>query len=438
MGSKTFRGGVHPYEGKELAKDRPIVAVLPKGDLVYPLSQHIGAPASPVVAVGDVVQKGQKIAEAGGFVSSPIYASASGKVKAIEARRVATGDMVNAIVIENDGEFREVDYASCDDVTTLSNEEIINRIKEAGVVGMGGAGFPTHVKLSPKEPGKIQYIIANCAECEPYLTADYRRMLENPKELIEGMKIILKLFDNASGIFGIEDNKPDCIAKLQELVKDEPRLSVCALQTKYPQGGERQLIYAVTGRAIHSKMLPADAGCIVDNVETILSVYNAVKLGKPVMERVATITGDAIAEPGNFLYQIGTSYEELAEAAGGFVTQPKKLISGGPMMGFAMFGLDVPTTKTSSSLLCLTKDAVSEIEPSACINCGRCVEACPERLVPTRLAKFNDNGLSEEFEKWYGLECVECGSCSFVCPARRQLAQSIRAMKKQILAAKRK
>ncbi|MDD6058011.1 MAG: RnfABCDGE type electron transport complex subunit C, partial [Clostridiales bacterium] len=260
----------------------------------------------------------------------------------------------------------------------------------------------------------------------------------NPKELIEGMKIILKLFDNASGIFGIEDNKPDCIAKLQELVKDEPRLSVCALQTKYPQGGERQLIYAVTGRAIHSKMLPADAGCIVDNVETILSVYNAVKLGKPVMERVATITGDAIAEPGNFLYQIGTSYEELAEAAGGFVTQPKKLISGGPMMGFAMFGLDVPTTKTSSSLLCLTKDAVSEIEPSACINCGRCVEACPERLVPTRLAKFNDNGLSEEFEKWYGLECVECGSCSFVCPARRQLAQSIRAMKKQILAAKRK
>ena len=438
MGSKTFKGGVHPYEGKDLAKDQPIVEVLPKGDLVYPLSQHIGAPATPIVAVGDKVFKGQKIAEAGGFVSSPIFASASGTVKAIELRRVAVGDMVNSIVIENDGEFAEVEYASCDDVTALSTEAIIDKVKEAGVVGMGGAGFPTHVKLSPKEPEKIEYIIANCAECEPYLTADYRRMLENPEELIEGMKIILQLFKNAKGIFGIEDNKPDCIEKLQEMVKDEPRIEVCSLQTKYPQGGERQLIYAVTGRAINSKMLPADAGCIVDNVETIIAIYNAVKLGKPVTNRISTITGDAIANPGNFLYSIGTNYAELVDAAGGFKTQPQKIISGGPMMGFAMFGLDVPTTKTSSSLLCLTKDEVAEIEPTACINCGRCVEACPEQLIPSRLAKFGDRGLSEEFEKWNGLECVECGSCSFVCPARRQLAQSIKTMKKQVLAAKRK
>lgn len=438
MGSKTFKGGVHPYEGKELAKDQPITTVLPEGDLVYPLSQHIGAPASPIVAVGDKVCKGQKIAEAGGFVSSPIYASASGTVKAIEPRRVAVGDMVNSIVIDNDGEFTEVAYTVCDDVTALSKEEIISKVKEAGVVGMGGAGFPTHVKLSPKEPDKIEYIIANCAECEPYLTADYRRMLENPEELIEGMKIILQLFDNAKGIFGIEDNKPDCIEKISELVKDEPRLEVCALQTKYPQGGERQLIYAVTGRSINSKMLPADAGCIVDNVETIISVYNAVKLGIPVMNRVSTITGDAIANPGNFLYSIGTNYAELVNAAGGFKTEPEKIISGGPMMGFAMFGLDVPTTKTSSSLLCLSADEVSAIEPSACINCGRCVEACPEQLIPSRLAKFSNNGHAEAFEKWYGLECVECGSCSFVCPARRQLAQSIKTMKKQVLAAKRK
>lgn len=438
MGSKTFKGGVHPYEGKELAKDQPIVTVLPKGDLVYPMSQHIGAPATPIVAVGDAVLKGQKIAEAGGFVSSPIYASASGKVKAIEPRRVAVGDMVNSIVIENDGEFKEVSYEECEDVTALSKEDIINKVKEAGVVGMGGAGFPTHVKLSPKEPEKIEYIIANCAECEPYLTADYRRMLENPEELIAGMKIILQMFGNAKGVFGIEDNKPDCIEKMQELVKDEPRLEVCPLQTKYPQGGERQLIYAVTGRAINSKMLPADAGCIVDNVETIIAVYNAVKLGKPVMNRVSTITGDAVANPGNFLYSIGTNYAELVDAAGGFKTQPEKIISGGPMMGFSMFGLDIPTTKTSSSLLALTKDEVAEMEPTACINCGRCVEACPEQLIPSRLAKFNDHGLAEEFEKWYGLECVECGSCSFVCPARRQLAQSIKTMKKQVLAAKRK
>ena len=417
MGSKTFKGGVHPYEGKELAKDQPIVEVLPKGDLVYPLSQHIGAPATPVVAVGDKVLKGQKIAEAGGFVSSPIYASASGTVKAIEPHRVAVGDMVNSIVIENDGAFEEVEYTPCEDVTALSKEEIVNKVKEAGVVGMGGAGFPTHVKLSPKEPEKIEYVIANCAECEPYLTADYRRMLENPEELIGGMKIILQLFDHAKGVLGIEDNKPDCIEKLTELVKDEPRIEVCPLQTKYPQGGERQLIYAVTGRAINSKMLPADAGCIVDNVETIIAVYRAVKLGRPVTNRISTITGDAIANPG---------------------TQPEKIISGGPMMGFAMFSLDIPTTKTSSSLLCLSKDEVSKVEPSACINCGRCVEACPEQLIPSRLAKFSNNGLAEAFESWHGLECVECGSCSFVCPARRQLAQSIKTMKKQVLAAKRK
>ena len=291
MGLKTFKGGVHPYEGKELAKDQPIKEVLPKGDLVYPVSQHIGAPANPIVAKGDTVLRGQKIAEAGGFVSSPIYASVSGTVKAIEPRRVAVGDMVNSIVIENDGEYKEAEFTPCEDVTALSKEEIINKVKEAGVVGMGGAGFPTHVKLSPKEPEKIEYIIANCAECEPYLTADYRRMLENPEELVAGMKIILQIFDKAKGVFGVENNKPDCIAKLQELTKDEPRMEVCPLQTKYPQGGERQLIYAVTGRAINSKMLPADAGCIVDNVETIIAIYNAVKLGKPVMNRVSTICG---------------------------------------------------------------------------------------------------------------------------------------------------
>ena len=440
MGLKTFRGGVHPYEGKELAKDQPIKEVSPKGELVYPVSQHIGAPANPIVAVGDTVLRGQMIAEAGGFVSSPIFASVSGTVKAIEPRRVAVGDMVKSIVIENDGEYREVTFDACDDVTKLTKEEIVAKVRDAGIVGMGGAGFPTHVKLSPKEPEKIEYIIANCAECEPYLTADYRRMLENPEELIAGMKIILQLFDNAKGIFGIENNKPDCIAKLQELTKDEPRLEVCPLETKYPQGGERQLIYAVTKRAINSKMLPADAGCIVDNVETIIAIYNAVKLGKPVMNRVSTITGDAISQPGNFLYYIGTNYAELVEAAGGFKEeqQPEKIISGGPMMGFSMFSLDIPTTKTSSSLLCLTKDEVSALEPSACINCGRCVEACPELLVPSRLAKMADKGLEDEYEKWNGLECIECGSCSYVCPARRPLAQSIKTMKKQVLAAKRK
>ena len=438
MGSKTFKGGVHPYEGKELAKDQPIVEVLPKGDLVYPLSQHIGAPATPVVAVGDKVLKGQKIAEAGGFVSSPIYASASGTVKAIEPHRVAVGDMVNSIVIENDGAFEEVEYTPCEDVTALSKEEIVNKVKEAGVVGMGGAGFPTHVKLSPKEPEKIEYVIANCAECEPYLTADYRRMLENPEELIGGMKIILQLFDHAKGVLGIEDNKPDCIEKLQALVAGESRMEVCPLQTKYPQGGERQLIFATTGRSINSKMLPADAGCIVDNVETMVAIYNAVRFGRPLTNRIFTVTGDAVCEPRNFYISIGTSYSQLLEAAGGLVAPAKKMIAGGPMMGFALFGVDVPTTKTTSALLCMTEDEASKYETTACINCGRCVEACPEALVPSRLADYSEHKQMDKFEEWYGLECVECGSCSYVCPARRPLAQSVKTMKKFVLAEKRK
>ena len=345
---------------------------------------------------------------------------------------------MNSIIIENDGEYKEVSYTPVDDIDSLSKEEIIERIKNAGVVGMGGAGFPTHVKLSPKEPDKIDYVIANCAECEPYLTSDYRRMMEDPEKLVEGMRIALKLFDNAKGVFGVENNKPDCIEKLKELVKDEPRMEVAELMTKYPQGGERQLIYAVTGRAINSKMLPADAGCVVDNVETLVSVYNAVKLGKPVMERIFTVTGDAVSEPCNFRFSIGMNFQELLDAAGGFKEQPEKIIAGGPMMGFALFDLNIPTTKTTSALLCLTKDEVAEFAESPCINCGRCVEACPELLVPSRLAKFANNGLSDMFEKWNGMECVECGSCSFICPAKRQLAQSIMTMKKTIIAERKK
>ena len=438
MGISTFKGGVHPYDGKDLAKDQPIRRIKPKEILVYPLSQHIGAPASPIVAVGDTVLRGQKIAEAGGFVSAPVFASVSGTVKAIEPRHVATGDLVNSIIIENDGEMKETDFHGVEDVASLSKEQIIEKVKEAGVVGMGGAGFPTHVKLSPKEPDKIEFIIANCAECEPYLTADYRRMLENPEELIGGMKIVLRLFDHAKGILGVEDNKPDCIQKLKELTKDEERIEVMPLKTKYPQGGERQLIYATTGRAINSKMLPADAGCIVDNVETLVAINHAVKEGKPVMDRIFTVTGDAVANPGNFEYCIGMSYAEILEEAGGFKEDPEKMISGGAMMGFAVFSLEIPTTKTSSSLLCFKKDDVSASEVTACINCGRCVSVCPEQIVPSRLAKMSQFHDSESFEKWNGMECIECGSCSYICPAKRPLAQYIKTMKKQILAERRK
>lgn len=438
MARLTFVGGIHPYDGKNLSKDKPIKAVFPKGDLVYPLSQHIGAPAKPIVEKGDHVLTGQKIAEAGGFVSAPIYATVSGTVKAIEPHRVVTGDSVMSIIIENDGLYEEVEYPVRKPFEDMSKQEIIECVKEAGIVGMGGAGFPAHVKLSPKEPEKIEYVITNCAECEPYLTSDYRRMIEEPEKLVQGLKISLSLFDNARGILAVEDNKPDCIEILKDLTKDEPRISVKALKTKYPQGAERQLIYAATGRKINSSMLPADAGCIVNNVDTVVAIYHAVIEGKPLMNRIVTVTGDAIADPRNFIVRIGTNYHELIEEAGGFKKDPVKIVSGGPMMGFAIFDLDVPTTKTASALLCLTQDDVSNMEPSACINCGRCVDVCPGRVVPKLLADYAEHYDEEAFLAHDGMECCECGCCSYICPAKRQLTQSIKSMRKMMLAKKKK
>ncbi len=438
MSGFTFKGGVHPYEGKELTKDKPIQRFVPEGDMVFPLSQHIGAPAQPVVAKGDRVLAGQLIAKAGGFVSSNIYSSVSGTVKSISKHRVATGDMVNSIIIENDGLFEAAPPLPVGDIATMNRQDVIDAIALAGIVGMGGAGFPTHVKLSPKDPDKIYYCIVNCSECEPYLTSDYRRMMEEPEKLVAGLKIILCLFEHAEGILAVEDNKPDCVRKLKELTIDEPRISVKALKTKYPQGAERQLIYATTKRAINSSMLPADAGCVVNNVDTVVSIYNAVIEKRPLTERIVTVTGDAVREPANYLVPIGTSYRQLLEAADGFVTTPEKIISGGPMMGFAMFDLDVPIIKTSSAITCFTHDEVARYEPSNCINCGRCVQVCPGRVIPARLADFAENDDEEMFLKYNGMECCECGCCSYICPAKRQLTQSIKTMRKLLLAKKKK
>ena len=438
MAKFTFVGGIHPYDGKDLSKDKRIKEVLPKGDLVYPLSQHIGAPAVSIVQKGDRVLAGQKIAQAAGFVSASVFSSVSGTVKAIEPRRVVTGDHVMSIVVENDGAYEEVEYPPVKPLEQMSREEIIDLVREAGIVGMGGAGFPTHVKLSPKEPEKITYVIANCAECEPYLTSDYRRMMEEPQKLIDGLKVMLKLFPNAKGVLAIEDNKPDCIELFRKLTKGEPSISVASLRTKYPQGSERHLIYAVTGRAINSSMLPEDAGCIVDNVDTIVAINQAVREGKPLMHRIVTVTGDAIRNPQNFIVRIGTNYHELIDEAGGFVAQPEKIISGGPMMGFGIFDLDVPTTKTASALLCLLHDDISSMEATACINCGRCVEVCPGRVVPKLLADYATHYDLEKFEKNNGLECCECGCCSYICPAKRPLTQAIKSARKMVLAEKKK
>lgn len=438
MKRKTFKGGAHPYDGKKMSRECPIEILNPGDTLVYPLSQHIGAMAKPLVKAGDRVLVGQKIAEKGGFISANIHSSVSGTVKAIEKRLVATGGMVDSIIVENDGMYEEAAPIFSGNPDELSKDEIIKIIEEAGIVGMGGAGFPTNVKLSPKNADIIDSIIVNGAECEPYLTSDYRRMVEQTDKLVKGLKIVLKIFPDAKGYFGIEDNKPEAIEALLKATENEDRIEVVPLKTKYPQGGERSMIYAVTGRKINSKMLPADVGCIVHNVDTIYAIYNAVYNGKPLIERIVTITGDAVSTPKNFQVRIGTSFRKLIDAAGGFTTEPEKIISGGPMMGFSFFNIDVPVVKGSSSLLAFIKDDVSHEEPSACIRCGRCAVACPEHLLPMKLAALAGQNEPEEFKKLGGMECVECGCCSYVCPAKRQVTQSVRSMKKLIIASARK
>lgn len=438
MGLLTFKGGVHPFEGKELSMDKPVEELKPGKELVYLLSQHIGAPAKAIVNKGDHVVVGQKIAEAGGFVSAPIYATVSGTVKSLEKRKNATGGYVDAIVVENDEQYESTTFVEADP-ESLSREEILDRIREAGVVGMGGAGFPTAVKLAPKDPSTVDHILVNGSECEPYLTSDYRMMLEKPEMIVEGLKIMLKLFgDNCKGLICIENNKPKAIEIMKKAVEGVDRVSVAVVKTKYPEGAERSLINAVTGRFVNSKMLPADAGCVVDNVGTVMAVYDAVKNGKPLMYRVFTVTGDAVKDPRNFLVRIGTPYRELVEAAGGFTAEPEKIISGGPMMGFALADLDVPVTKTSGALTCFLKDEVSRVHETACISCGRCLNVCPARLMPTKLAELAEAGDEEGFESFDGLECVNCGSCSYTCPAKRPLAANINMMRQRVLANKRK
>ena len=434
MGLATFRGGVHPFEGKELSMDRAVTVLKPtSGEMVYPLSQHIGAPAKAIVKVGDEVLVGQKIAEAGGFISAVVVSSVSGKVKKIEPRVTAGGAKSISIVIENDGLYTAFEGLGEDrDATKLSKQEIRDIVREAGIVGLGGAGFPTNVKLTPKDESKIDYVIVNGAECEPYLTCDYRMMIEEPERLVGGLKVMLQLFENAKAVIGIENNKPKAIETLRALVKDEPKITVEPLRTKYPQGGERSLIYAVTGREINSSMLPADAGCVVDNVNTVMAIYDAVCKQTPILERVITVTGDAVKEPQNFKVRTGMNYNDIIEAAGGFVGEPKKILSGGPMMGQAMYTTDVPVTKNSSSLTCFLEDEVEKNPESPCIRCGRCGEVCPEFLVPVLMMQTCMAGNSEGYEKLYGMECIECGSCSYICPARRPLTQAFKQMKRRI------
>ncbi len=433
MKLKTFRRGVHPFGGKDYSQNCPIQPIEPEAEMVFPMSQNLGAPSKPVVAKGDRVLKGQLIAEAGGFIGAPIFSSVSGTVKAIEKRLVINGSKVDSIVIENDGLDEAVEgFGAERELDSLSKEEIVDSIRNAGIVGLGGAGFPTVVKLTPKNADDIDYLIINGAECEPYLTSDYRLMLEKPEEIILGIKAILRLLPNAKAVIGIEANKPEAIKTMTELARIDDRIDVCALKTKYPQGGERQLIYAVTKRKINSKMLPADKGCVVDNIGTVYAIYEAVYKNMPLIHNILTVTGEGVNTPGNFDVPLGVSHSYLLEKAGGAKEGVLKFISGGPMMGFAMGSLDVPVVKTSSSILAYLHDEVADSPETPCIHCGRCARACPEFLVPQLMGKAMKNQDVEEFSRLGGMECIECGSCAFVCPAKIPLTQMFKLGKIKI------
>ncbi|MCC8015954.1 MAG: electron transport complex subunit RsxC [Clostridiales bacterium] len=437
MKKVSFKSGVHPFEGKKFSENEKIVKIDSAEIMVFPMNQHIGAPALPIVKAGDRVLKGMKIAEASSAVSSPVYSSVSGKVKSIEPRRLANGTMSQSIVVENDfSDECEPGFGEVRNPNEIPTDELVKIISESGIVGLGGAGFPTGVKLTPKNAEHIDYLIINGAECEPYLTSDYRIMLEKAGNILMGVSIALRLFKQANAVIAIEDNKKSAVDLFEEQCKSIDKISVLPLKTRYPQGAERRLIASVTGRMINSHMLPADAGVIVLNVSTVYAIYEAVCCSIPLIHRIVTVTGDGVNHPCNADVPLGIPASFLMEKCGGIKENTVKIISGGPMMGAAMENLEAPVTKTFSSVLAFTSDDVADMKTTACIKCGRCVNVCPEKLVPQLMAHAANAGDFERFEKLNGMECIECGCCTYVCPAKRPLTQSFKLAKASVRAAK--
>lgn len=433
----TFKGGIHPYEGKELSNTKPIRILPPPEEVIIPLRQHAGAPCRPLVKRGDEVLLGQKIADSDALVSAPIHASVSGTVKAIETRPHPTGGSVDCIIITNDGQDRlSPDLPAPSDVDNLSQEEIVKRIREAGIVGLGGAGFPTHVKLTPPKDKAIKTLILNGAECEPYLTADHRLMVEHAEDVIYGARVLAKALGVTEIYIGVELNKPDAIAALRQAAQGT-QVQVVGLQVKYPQGAEKQLISTIVGRQVPVGGLPMDVGVVVNNVGTAAAAAQTIRTGKPLYERIVTVSGEGIAEPQNFLVRIGTPFSALIAAAGGTKGTPRKVIMGGPMTGFTQFTTDVPVIKCTSGVLVFSDTKVETFEEGPCIKCGRCVDACPQFLIPCNLAKLASRNMLEQAASEGLLNCVECGSCSYVCPAHRYLVQNIKVAKQELIAKRR-
>ncbi|MBQ4516467.1 MAG: electron transport complex subunit RsxC [Clostridia bacterium] len=434
MRKLTFKGGIHPDDSKSATNRVPIKTVIPPELMYYPVQQHIGAPLNILVSVGDTVKMGQKIADSDAYMCAPLHSSVSGTVKKIEPCLTPSGIKAMTIVIENDGLDTKEEPINTKPLSELSPEEIIKLVREAGIVGMGGAGFPTHVKLSPPPEKKITHVIVNGAECEPYLTSDHRVMLENPEEVISGLLAIMKIFSLDKAYIGIEENKPDAIEMMKKHASGYEGIHVLTLKKKYPQGAEKQLIYAVTGKEVPSGRLPMDVGCLVTNVDTVTEISRVVNSGIPLMSRVVTVSGGAVAQPANFRVRIGTPFRYVIEQAGGLICEPKKIIMGGPMMGIAGVSLDVPVLKGTSGILAFDEKQATVRNESNCLRCGKCVSVCPMNLIPSQLGIYANKKDIEKCEEYNLMDCIECGSCSYTCPAQRHLVQAIRWGKTQILA----
>ena len=437
---KTFHiGGVHPAENK-LSAGSPIrEAALPK-QAVFSMFQHIGAPAKPVVQKGDVVKVGTLLAEAGGFVSAPIYSSVSGKVNKIDAVLDASGTRRMAVIVDVEGDEweegidRSKDLVRLSDRPELDAKTIVEKIKNAGIVGLGGATFPCHVKLTPPPGCKAECVIINAVECEPYLTADHRLMLEHPEEILVGVDLIMKAVGVTKGYVGIENNKPDAIKLMTEKAKQYPNIEIVPLKVKYPQGGEKQLIDAVIGRQVPAPpAIPINVGAVVQNVGTAFAIYEAVMKNKPLIDRIITVTGKSVKNPSNLLARLGTPFQQLIDECGGLPEDTGKIIGGGPMMGKALLSLEVPMTKGSSGLLLMNKEEARRSEPQPCIRCAKCVNACPMGLEPFLLSKVAAMEEWEMAEKNDVVSCIECGSCQFTCPSKRPLLDMIRVGKSTVM-----
>ena len=449
-----FKGGVHPDYNKDLARDKAIEKMPTPAELVVSMSQHLGAPAKCIVKPGDFVKRGQVIGEKNGFISVLVRAPADGLVKAIEKRLGPAGGKADAVILDTtakpEGAGQEPgDADSSSQVSSLkspiltpldwkaaSREELLKRVEEAGICGMGGAGFPTAVKLNPPPGKRCEYLILNGAECEPYLTADFRVMLERAPRIRLGVEIMRKILGGPAVRIAIEANKPEAIAAMEKAFADiEGNVEIVVLPVLYPQGSEKHQIFATVGRVVpEPPALPIDVGCVVENVGTVAAIADAVELGEPLLSRVTTVSGGAVAEPKNILAPCGTKYSDLVAFCGGEKTPPAKVISGGTMMGFAVSTLEIATTRTTSGLLLLPPEKVFQYASGACINCGRCVRACPMNLNPALISKAVDANDIKVAEDAHVMDCIECGACSFGCPAYRTITQSCRRAKASIRA----